>query len=388
MEKRIIDFDANATTRPFPEVVEEVARVMRESWGNPGSQHPLGRRARRILEDSRESVAELLGADPEELIFTSGGTEANNLALFGLAARWSHPQSLHPVLLTTPGDHPSCREVYRALRDRGWQWQPCRVDDQGLVSPDNLPYHDGVKLVSMLWCHNETGVIQPAEAIAAHCAQYQIPCHLDAVQAVGKIPVDFHRLQVSTLSFGAHKFHGPRGIGGLLVRRGVSLTPFMRGGHQERNRRPGTENVALAAGMALALRRCHQELDRRRALLQQLRDRLQHGLMSHCAPMVVHADQAPRLPNTLHVGFPGVSAEALLVALELRGICCSLGSTCASGALEPSPMLLAMGVSEELARSSLRFTLSCFNTPEEIDLAVRQIAETLSQLRKTHSMAR
>jgi cysteine desulfurase len=228
-------------------------------------------------------------------------------------------------------------------------------------------------------------VIQDLGPLAAACREKGVPLHVDAVQAVGKIPVDFHALGATTLALGAHKFHGPRGIGALLIRQGVQLAPFQFGGHQERGRRPGTELVALAAGMAKALEIWNSERKQRTAHVLELRDRLQSGLQAACEPVVVNGSQEHRLPNTLNIAFPGLDGEAILVALDLAGVACSLGSTCASGSAEPAPALTAMGVPPEVARASVRLSVGIFNTREEIDQAVERIAKVISQLRLRES---
>jgi cysteine desulfurase len=230
-------------------------------------------------------------------------------------------------------------------------------------------------------------VIQDAASIGDACRNQQVLLHLDAVQAVGKIPIHFGKLGATTLSFGAHKFHGPRGIGGLLVRRGVKLTPLLYGGHQEQERRPGTEPVPLIAGMATALELSCREMVHRTRHLTALRDRLQAGLQSCCPPTVINGGEAPRLPNTLNIAFPGVDGEALLVALDLAGVCCSLGSTCASGSMEPAPILVAMGCPPEVYKSSVRFSLSVENTAEEVDQAIARIEEVIARLRNSPNVA-
>jgi cysteine desulfurase len=384
-----LDLDANATTRPLPEVVEVVARHLRDAWGNPGSRHALGRSARRVLETSRESIAAILGADPDELLFTSGGTESNNTAVFGLA------RGNGGTIALSPGEHPANLEACRVLMRRGWTLHRLPVDSQGRIVDDDIasatprdsnPWASGdVRLAAIILAHNETGVIQDIVPLVERCRERQIPLHLDGVQTVGKIPVDFHALGATTLSFGAHKFHGPRGIGGLLIRKGTRLTPLLYGGHQEQDRRAGTEAVPLIAGMAKALELWHADRDRRTAHLSTLRDRLQAGLLERCSPAVVNSGDAPRLPNTLSIAFPGLDGEALLVALDLAGVCCSLGSTCASGSTEPAPILVAMGVSSDIYRSSVRLSVSAVNTLSEIDDAVERIAVVVNRLRQAAS---
>ncbi|MBI1314579.1 aminotransferase class V-fold PLP-dependent enzyme [bacterium] len=372
-----IYLDANATTRPFPEVIETVAHHLRMSYANPGSRHAEGRRARRVLEESREKIADLLGAAPAEVIFTGGGTEASNMAIFGFAS------CVPETIALTAGEHPATIETCRALALRGWKLQNLDVDADGRLMADQfteLPW-DNLKLVSLILAHNETGVIQDVAPLAELCRQRGVPLHLDAVQAVGKIPVSFHELGATALSLGAHKFHGPRGIGALLLRDGVRLAPFQFGGHQEAGRRPGTELVALAAGMARALELCCADFEVRTAKLRTLRDRLEAGLRETCSPVVINGSIEHRLPNTLNISFPGIDGEAALVALDLDGIACSLGSTCASGSAEPAPVLVAMGRDESVYRSAVRFSLSSDNHPDEIPEAVRRIARVIARLR-------
>ncbi|MDP1798692.1 MAG: aminotransferase class V-fold PLP-dependent enzyme, partial [Planctomycetaceae bacterium] len=242
------------------------------------------------------------------------------------------------------------------------------------------PWSD-IKLAAILLAHNETGVIQDVSAISDLCRNHGVPLHLDSVQAVGKIPVDFRTLGATSLSFGAHKFHGPRGVGGLLLRRGTKLTPELVGGHQEQGRRAGTEPVALIAGMAIALELWHRDHITRTATLATLRDRLEARLLEACPFAVVNAAEVARLPNTLNIAFPGVDGEALLIALDLAGVCASLGSACASGSTEPSPILVAMGCEPAVYRSSLRLTVSVMNTLDDIDHAVEVIATTVKRLR-------
>ncbi len=373
-----IYLDNNATTPVHPAVVEVVARCMRDGFANPGSRHVAGRRARVILEDARETVARVLGADPDEVIFTSGGTESANQALFGLTS--GRPG----VIVQTAGEHPATLESCKVLLQRGFRGHTLPVDSRGLLIPEAfaaVPWSD-VRLVTVILAHNETGVIQDLSALSALCQEHRVPLHVDAVQAVGKIPVDFRRLGATALSLGAHKFQGPRGIGALLVRHGVKLTPWMFGGHQEQDRRPGTEAVPLIAGMACALEIWESEQSERTAQLTHLRDTLEAGLKRSCAPVVINGAGAPRLPNTLNISFPGCDGEAVLVALDLQQVCCSLGSTCASGAAEPAPSLVAMGCSPEIYRSAVRFSVGPETTAVEIDEALGRIARVIMLARE------
>jgi cysteine desulfurase len=372
-----IFLDHNSTTRPLPEVVEAVAHHARESYANPGSRHAEGRIARRALEDAREKIAALLHARPSEVIFTSGGTEAINLAILGLAPR--RPTAV----LTTAGEHPAVRQACRRLQEEGAQLQFLDVDREGRLLPEQLDEisWDEIGLATVILAHNETGVVQDVGPLSERCRARGIPLHLDGVQAVGKMPVDFHALGATALSLGGHKFHGPRGIGALLLQEDARLRPRQLGGHQEADRRAGTEPVALAVGMAVALERWHADQTDRDARVRNLRDRLERGLLCACAPAVVNGSQAQRLTNTLNIAFPEVEGDALFVALDLAGIACSLGSTCASGSTEPSPALVAMGCPPEVVASSVRFSLSFENTVEEIHEAVVRIARVVSRLR-------
>ncbi|MDA0281999.1 MAG: cysteine desulfurase family protein [Planctomycetota bacterium] len=372
-----IFLDANSTTRPLPEVIETVAHHLRLAYANPGSRHAEGRKARRALEESRERIAELLGASANEVVFTSGGTEASNMAIFGFTS------SLPEAIALTAGEHPATTESCRSLMQRGWKLLNMDVDAHGRLLPDqfpNLPWEQ-LKLVTLILAHNETGVIQDTAELARLCQERGVPLHIDAVQAVGKIPVNFRELKATSLSLGAHKFHGPRGIGALLLRDGVQLAPLQYGGHQESGRRPGTEMVALAAGMARALEICHSDMDLRIGQLKSMRDELEQRLQATCEPTVLNSSAEQRLPNTLNISFPGVDGEALLVALDLEGIACSLGSTCASGSAEPAPVLMAMGRLEDVYKSAVRFSLSSDNYPEEIPIAAHRIARVIERLR-------
>ena len=374
-----IDFDHNATTCPFPEVIEAMSHHFQHSYANPGSRHAEGRTARKALEDARESIAEILGASPSEIIFTSSGTESTNMAIFGFT------QTTPGTIALTAGEHPATSESCRRLFQQGWKQHVLDVDSDGLLLADQydrLPWQE-LKLVTIILAHNETGVVQDVTPLADCCREHGVPLHIDAVQSVGKLPVDFHDLGATSLSLGAHKFHGPRGIGALLLRDGVELPSFQLGGHQEAGRRPGTEPVALIVGMATALRIWNDEREERIRDITAIRDRLEGQLSEMCAPVVVNGSQQQRLPNTLNIAFPGVDGEALLVALDLEGIACSLGSTCASGSAEPAPVLVAMGRPPEVYRSSVRLSIGIENSVAEIDEAASRIARVDTQLRST-----
>lgn len=373
----MIYLDHNATTRPRPEVADAVARALRDAYGNPGSRHAAGRVARQALEGARETIARVLGASPGEVVFTSGGTEASNMALFGLAG------DARGQVALPPGEHPATEEGVRVLVARGWRRVSLALDREGRLVQEQLsalPWNE-IRLATALLAHNETGTVQDLSILSRLCREHGVPLHVDAVQAVGKIDVNFQALGAATLALGAHKFHGPRGIGALLVRKGTTLAPTQFGGHQEAGRRPGTECVALAVGMARALELWHSEREELTRRIAALRDRLEAALRAQCEPVVVHGPPAHRLPNTLSIAFPGCDGEALLVALDLEGVCCSLGSTCASGSAEPAPVLVAMQCPPEVSRSTLRLSVGRENTADEIDEAARRIAAVVAGLR-------
>lgn len=372
-----IFLDNNATTLILPAVAEAMSVAWQTAFANPGSQHGFGRDARRVLEDSREDIARILDADASEIVFTSGGTESINTAIHGLT------QGRTGTIALTAGEHPATTAACKAVQERGLQTVDLPVDGNGNLVADawpDLPW-DSLQLVCVILAHNETGVIQDLKALGDLCEQHSVPLLIDAVQAVGKIPVSFRDLKATALAFGAHKFHGPRGIGGLVIRDGVKIPAFLEGGHQESGRRAGTEPVPLIAGMAAALRAFEAGGRDRMASIQMLRNQLETLLRESCAPIVIHGACANRLPNTLSIAFPGVDGEAMLVNLDLAGVACSLGSTCASGSAEPAPSLLAMGIEPDICTSSVRFSLSSLTTEEEVRDAAERIADVVRRLR-------
>lgn len=370
-----IYLDHNATSPPLPSVIEAVARAQGEVFGNPGSRHRFGRQARVQLEAARDTIAEVLGAQPDEVIFTSGGTEANNLAIAGLA------RGTVRTAVVTPGAHPSLLEPIRSLSLRGWSLHTLALDEHGQLQPDSLSTFPPAGLIGAMYAHNETGVVLDTTLLTGLRERTGCAIHFDAVQAAGRIPIDFANLPCNTLSVAAHKFHGPRGIGALLVRRGCTLPPLVQGGYQEKGVRPGTEVTALAIGMATALREYARSPEQRHQELSALRDTLQQQLEARCEPVVVFGAHTRRLPNTLNIAFPGCDGEALLVACDLAGVACSLGTTCASGSAEPAAILLAMGVPLELARSTIRLSVGMTNTLAEMTQAAERITGIVQRLR-------
>jgi cysteine desulfurase len=384
-----IYLDHNATTPLAPQVAQAMLDCELHAWGNPASSHYAGRRARQLLEQAREGIAALLGArvqtaQPDRLVFTSGGTEANNLALFGLCGAAAGPGRL----IVSAIEHPSVSGPADELARRGWEVSRVPVTPAGIVDLARLEAalrSSGSRplpvIVSVMLGNNETGVLQPVEQVAVLCRAVGAGLHTDAIQAAGKAPVDFHALDVDALAVSAHKFHGPRGIGALLLRHGVGLQGQMFGGFQQDGQRPGTESVALAVGMHEALRLAHQELAARAARMAALRDRLEAGVLAGFPGAVVHGKGAPRLPHTSNISFPGLDRQALQMALDLAGVACSTGSACASGSTDPSPVLIAMGSPEELLHSSLRFSLGAPTTACEVERAIDRILNVCNDLR-------
>lgn len=380
MSRDVIYLDANAASACDPRVWRRMGEVAESAYGNPGSSHQVGRKARQVLEESRDCIARLLGGRPEELIFTSGVTESTNLALSGLAATVSPARRL---LALTEGEHPATAGVAERLAQQGWRTIALPVDSRGVLDSaklQGLPWSE-IGLLTVLQAHNETGVLQDLTELSRLCSEHQIPWHVDMVQAVGRIPVNVAAWQATAVSFAVHKCHGPRGIGGLFLQAGVPFVPAMVGGFQESSRRPGTEPVTLVAGMAETLQLWQAEQMEIQSELQTGRDRLEALLQELASPLIINGREAPRLPNTSNITFPGVPGEPLLVGLDLEGVCCSLGSACASGSMKPSPALLAMGIPPELARSSLRISLPRGLGEQEIDAAAERIARVVGRLR-------
>jgi cysteine desulfurase len=376
-----IYLDHAATTPLLPEVADAMVQAAREAYGNPFSQHAAGRRARQRLEDAREGLAQLLGADilsaaPDRLVFTSGGTEANNLALRGLAG--SRPCRV----LVSALEHSSVHQTAVALRRAGYDVQFIPAARRGTIDLDALQQllQTPTRLVSVMLANNETGVLQPLGEVLQLCRAHDALLHTDAVQAVGKLPLDFHRLQVDALTLAAHKFHGPRGIGGLLLRHGVKLEPLLFGGPQEAGLRPGTECVALAVGMHEALRLWHAQADAHAQHMAALRDALQAALCDGWPEAVVHGAESPRVPQTLSIALPPLDRQALVVALDRVGVACSSGSACASGSSEHSPALRAMGCPEALLDSSIRLSVGISTSLAEVEEAASRILKVCKDL--------
>jgi cysteine desulfurase len=366
-----IYLDNNATTPIHPDVLRVLGESLRDVYGNASSIHKEGQTARRVIEDAREAVARLIGATPREIVFTSGGTESNNAAIFG-----SVPRDGRHHIVTTAIEHPSVIEAAAELERRGSRvtYVPARRD--GVVPADDViaAIEPDTRLVTMMLANNETGVIQPVAEVARVARDRGIHIHCDAVQGIGKIDLDVNALAVDTLSISAHKLHAPKGIGALYVRRGVTLTSHVVGGAQERRRRAGTENVPLAAAFGAA---ATVAMDPSwREAVSEMRDSFERD-MKRSFDVVINGAGAPRVPNTSSITFAGADGEGLVIALDLNGIAVSTGSACSSGRVEPSRVLLAMGMSAEDAKSTVRVSLSRLNTPAEMAQAVAILREVV-----------
>jgi cysteine desulfurase len=378
-------FDHNATTPPDPTVVEAVACALKEDFGNPSSVHHFGQRAKALLDDARSAVAELIGAEPAEVVFTSGGTEADNFALRGAAEAIESASAATPRrhIITSSIEHEAVLNTVKALTRRGWTSTLLPIDASGIVSPASLAsaMTRETAIVSVMHANNEIGTIQPIADLAAIAHEHGAIFHTDAVQSVAKIPVDVRALGVDLLALSAHKFNGPKGAGALWIRRGTRLVSTMTGGKHERNRRGGTENVPGIAGMGAAARLGRKKLAGESPRIAALRDRLERGILGAVSGTVLNGAPAPRVPNTTNISFDGVEAESLLIALDLEGFAVSTGSACSSGTLEPSHVLRAMGLPSHRTQNSIRFSLGAGNTEEQVDALLAKLPPVVSKLR-------
>ncbi|MFA0751713.1 MAG: hypothetical protein SLRJCFUN_002116 [Candidatus Fervidibacter sp.] len=377
-----IYLDYAATTPLDPRVLEAMMPYLTEKFGNPNSIHAFGREARKAVDEAREKIAALLNCRPSEIVFTSGGTESDNLALRGVASAYRQKGN---HIVTTTIEHHAVLHTCRALQDEGFEVTYLPVDEHGLVAPEQVAeaVTDRTILVSIMHANNEIGTIEPIADIVRAVKEKRpdVVVHTDAVQTVGHIPVDVEALGVDLLSFAAHKFYGPKGVGGLFVRRGVKLVPQLTGGGQERNRRSGTENVAGIVGMAKALEVAVAEMPTEIPRLQALRDELIEGVLSQIPDSRLNGHPTQRLPHNANFSFLGVEGEALLLQLDLHGIAASSGSACTSGSLEPSHVLLALGLSHEWALGSLRLTLGRFTTRQHIERVLTVLPPIVEKLR-------
>ncbi len=364
----------NAASTPLLPEAWDAMRPWSLQAGNASSSHAFGRAARKALDDARRRIASCLDAEPDNVLFTSGATEANNLAIFGLAG--DRPGTL----VSSPLEHPCVGEPIQKLVARGFSLSSLPVQPNGGVGPLPTSWPDDVRLAALMLANHETGAIQPVRELK-RALPPKTPLHCDAAAAVGKIPVSFRDLDVSTLALTGHKFHGPQGIGVLLVKKGTRLISQLFGGHQQNGKRPGTEAVALAVGLATALEWSCRNLENHRAHVRQLRETFLQLLSAEAGPVVVNGSDAG-VPHVLNVSFPGLKADALLMSLDLAGVACSTGSACSSGSLLPSPVLRAMAVPDEALQSAMRFSFDPFLSVATADLAARRIIRSVNKLRQ------
>jgi len=374
-------FDYNATTPLSPDVALAVDRVSREVFGNASSIHHFGQQAKATIDSARSAVAALVNGDPSEIVFTSGGTESDNFAIRGAAEALEPSGRRH--LIVSAVEHEAVLNTVRALSRRGWRTTLLPLDYTGIVSPDRL--RDAIDretaLVSVMHANNEIGTIQPIAALAAIAHEHGALMHTDAVQSVGKVPVDVRALGADLLSLSAHKFNGPKGVGALWIKRGTRMQPTATGGKHERNRRAGTENVPGIAGLGVAAALAASKLTAEAARVGALRDRLEAGILRSVPGTAVNGERSQRVPNTTNISFDRVEAESLLIALDLEGIAVSTGSACSSGTLEPSHVLKAMGLPAHRTQNSLRFSLGMFSTGEEVDFVISILPRIVEKLR-------
>jgi cysteine desulfurase len=371
--------DNNATTKVAPEVLEAMLPYFSELYGNPSSMHFFGGQVEKKMSEAREQVADFLGAEPSEIVFTSCGTESDNAAIFGTLD--SYPEKRH--FITSRVEHPAINNLCAYLGRKGYRVTELSVDREGRLELDELreSITEETALVSIMYANNETGVIFPIEEIGEIVKSRGIPFHTDAVQAAGKIPLNMKKSKVDMLSISGHKLHAPKGIGVLYIRKGTRFSPFMIGGHQEKGRRGGTENVPYIIGLGKACELAKRHLDEESTRVKALRDYLETKILEKIPNTLVNGDRVNRLPNTSSVSFEYVEGESILLLLSDLGICASSGSACTSGSLEPSHVLRAMGVPFTAAHGSIRFSLSVYNTKEEMDYIIEHLPPIIQKLR-------
>jgi cysteine desulfurase len=377
---KTIYFDNNATTKVAEEVLEEMRPYFCKFYGNPSSMHTFGGQIGHKIRRAREQVAELLGCDPSEIMFTSGGTESDNTAINGTLAAFPNKRKV----ITTRVEHPAVLTVCRELENNGFTVIELGVDKYGRIDLAELESHidDDTAIVTIMYANNETGVIFPIDRIAELVTSRAVVFHTDAIQAVGKIPLNLAKSDINLLSLSGHKLHGPKGVGVLYVRKGTRLSPFMLGGHQEGGRRAGTENVPGIIGLGKACELAAKNIEEENKKVKYLRDKLENTILKSCPDCRLNGDKENRLPNTSNISFEYIEGEAILLLLDKYGICASSGSACTSGSLEPSHVLRAMGVPFTAAHGSIRFSLSRYNTEEEVDFTIEKMPGIVNQLRK------
>ncbi len=377
---RRVYLDYNATTPLAPEVFEAMKPYWLGDYGNASSTHWYGQRAKSAVEQAREQVARLIGAQPAELVFTGGGTEADNAAIFGVVGA---SQSASKHVVTTTIEHHAVLFTARALEQRGVSVTYVPVGSNGVVDPSDVAraVRRDTLLISVMHANNELGTIQPIEEIGRIAREHDVYFHTDAVQTVGKIPIDVERLGVDLLSLSAHKLYGPKGVGGLYIRKGTPFCPLLYGGHHERDRRAGTENVPGIVGLGKAVELAGEHIEDDAFRVAALRDRFEEGILSSVPRASINGDVHRRVPGTTNISFDCIQGEGFVIALDLRGVACSTGAACSSGSIEPSHVLAAIGKTKEEARSSIRFSFGRYSLPEDVDCALAILPGVAARLR-------
>lgn len=380
----MIYFDNAATTKLDDEVLKEMMSYLTNMYGNASAIYELGRESRKAVEDAREKVAKALNCEVGEVYFTSCGSESDNTAIKGIA-KANKEKGNH--IITSKIEHPAVIETCEQLKKEGFEITYIGVDEKGIVDLEEIKraIKPTTILISIMFANNEIGTIQPINEIGKIAKEHEIVFHTDAVQAVGNVRIDVKDMNIDSLSLSGHKFYGPKGVGVLYVKRGIEFQNFINGGHQERNKRAGTENVAGIVGIGKAIELAYQNLDKHNKKITELRDYFINQIIKKIPKVKVNGDMASRLPGNANISFEGVDAEGLLLNLDLKKICASSGSACSAGSLEPSRVLLAIGLEKEIAKSSLRVTIGKYNTKEEVDYLIESLEEIVARLRKINA---
>ena len=381
MKMENVYFDNAATTRLDEDVLKEMMPYLTNKYGNASSIYKLGRESRKAVEDAREKIAEAINAEPEEIYFTAGGSESDNTILRGIA--YSYKEKGNHII-TSKIEHPAILETCKQLEKEGFEISYVGVDKNGIINLEELEnlIKENTILISIMFANNEIGTIQPVEEIGKIAKRHNIIFHTDAVQAVGSVKIDVKQMDIASLSMSAHKFYGPKGIGALYVKKGIRFQKLINGGHQEKNKRAGTENVPAIVGMGKAIELAYEHLDEHTDRIKELRDYYIDEIQKRIPDIIVNGDIERRLPGNANISFKNVDGEAMLLNLDLKGICASAGSACSSGSLEASHVLLAIGVPADVAHSSLRVSIGKYNTKEEIDYLIDSLVEIIKLCKK------